>query len=218
MPVGAGDEYSQKRPFFFSGTVIIIMAEFRPEILTTENYAMTLPNLLSCSRYFLALPMAYLVFTEAWAGAAIIFWIAVATDIADGHIARIRNQSTALGGFLDHSSDAFFVTALLLALSQHDTVSLVLPGLVVAAFLQYTLDSKVLAGHHLRTSSLGRYNGISYFIFGGLPVMQNALQIHVIPNDYFPYLGWGLVLSTSISMLDRAVTLIASKSGSSLDK
>jgi phosphatidylglycerophosphate synthase len=162
--------------------------------------------------------MAYLVLNEAWIGAAVVLSIAVVTDISDGYIARIRNQTTALGGFLDHSSDAVFVTLLLIALAEHGLVSLVLPVFVVAAFLQYTFDSKVLEGLPLRTSSLGRYNGISYFIFGGLPVMQNALQIYIIPDDYFPYLGWGLVLSTTISMLDRAYTLISKNSNASLDK
>ncbi len=162
--------------------------------------------------------MAYLVLKEAWIAAAIIFWIAVVTDVADGYIARVRDQSTALGGFLDHSSDAFFVILLLLALSHHELVSLVLPGFVAAAFLQYTFDSKVLEGRPLRTSSLGRYNGISYYVFAGFPVMQNALQIFIIPDGYFIYLGWGLVISTVISMLDRATTLIKGKSGSSLDK
>jgi phosphatidylglycerophosphate synthase len=162
--------------------------------------------------------MAYLVVNEAWVGAAVVLTIAVITDISDGYIARIRNQTTPLGGFLDHSSDAFFVTILLIALTEHGLVNITLPVFVVAAFLQYTFDSKVLAGQPLRTSSLGRYNGICYFIFGGFPVMQNALQVYLIPDDYFPYFGWGLVLSTIISMLDRAWALISKNSDSSLDE
>ena len=70
------------------------------------------------------------------------------------------------------------------------------------------LDSKSLAGKPLKTSLLGRYNGICYFILAGFPVMQHALQITLISNDYFPWLGWGLVLSTAISMIDRLATLI----------
>ena len=41
---------------------------------------------------------------------------------------------------------------------------LVLPGLVAAAFVQYTLDSRALAGQRLRASALGRWNGIAYFV------------------------------------------------------
>lgn len=182
---------------------------------------MTLPNILSCSRFFLAFPMAYLVWEEEWVTAAIILCTAIATDIADGHIARVRNQTSALGGLLDHSSDAFFVTFLLLALAHHKLVHVALPCLVVAAFLQYTLDSRALSGQPLRTSSLGRYNGISYFVLGGFPVMQHALQIQLIPAAYFPWIAWGLVITTVISMLDRLVTLlggVTKNSGPSVHK
>jgi len=170
------------------------MAEFRSVLPTTTIYAMTLPNLLSCSRYILAFPMAYLVLKEAWIAAAIIFWIAVVTDVADGYIARVRDQSTALGGFLDHSSDAFFVILLLLALSHHELVSLVLPGFVAAAFLQYTFDSKVLEGRPLRTSSLGRYNGISYYIFDHVAAIEDTDQCLPVRLTLF---------SVSYSLLQR---------------
>jgi phosphatidylglycerophosphate synthase len=58
------------------------MAETRLDLPSIENSdAMTLPNILSCSRYVLAFAMAYLVVTESWIGAAMIFVIAVITDI-----------------------------------------------------------------------------------------------------------------------------------------
>ena len=179
---------------------------------------MTLPNFLSCSRYFLAFPMAYLVWEAQWVASAFILWIAIATDISDGYIARIRNQTSALGGLLDHSSDAFFVTFMLLALVHHDLVPVALPCFVLAAFLQYTLDSRALSGQPLRTSNLGRYNGISYFVMGGFPVTQNALQIQLIPEAYFPWIAWGLVITTAISMLDRLVTLLTSVNKARADK
>jgi phosphatidylglycerophosphate synthase len=179
----------------------------------------TIPNLLSCSRYLLAFPMAYLVLSEAWLPAAIVLWIAIGTDISDGYIARIRNQTTILGGFLDHSSDAFFVAILLFALAQQSLVTIVLPFMVVAAFLQYTFDSRALQGEPLRSSSLGRYNGISYFVLGGFPLMQHALHMVIIPDIYLPWISWGLVLSTAISMLDRLLTLLKTvQSASTLDE
>jgi phosphatidylglycerophosphate synthase len=181
------------------------------------TFVMTLPNLLSCSRYFLALPMAYLTWSEEWQFAVLILCIAIATDFADGHIARLRNQTSALGGLLDHSSDAFFIASLLLALSLHGWIPAILPILVVLAFLQYTFDSKALSGQPLRTSSLGRYNGIAYFVMGGIPVMQNAIQFEMIPYVYIPWLAWGLVITTIISMLDRLITLLT-KSDTTLDE
>ncbi len=180
---------------------------------------MTLPNILSCSRYLLAIAIAYLVWREHWVGAAIILWLAVFSDMADGYIARKRNQTTVLGGLLDHSADAFFVTLLLLSLANHGIIPIFLPLLVVAAFLQYTFDSRALSGRPLRTSSLGRYNGISYYLMGGLPVMQSALEIALVPDAAIPWIAWGLVITTAISMIDRLVSLITTAdSGRPVDK
>ena len=163
--------------------------------------------------------MLYLVLYGHWSLAAIVLWITVGTDLLDGHIARARNQITALGGLLDHSSDAFFVSILLFAMTVHELVPIALPCLVILAFLQYTFDSHALSGHPLRTSNLGRYNGVSYFLLGGFPVMQNALHIHFIPDTYFLWIAWGLVLSTIISMLDRLFTLLKKKqSDTTIDK
>lgn len=163
--------------------------------------------------------MAFLVLSGSWLLAAIVLWITIGTDIFDGYIARARNQTSALGGLLDHSSDAFFVAILLFALAQQGLVTVALPCLVIAAFLQYAFDSRVLSGQPLRTSSLGRYNGISYFLLGGFPVMQHALQITVIPETYFPWIAWGLVISTAISMLDRLITLLkTNRSNSTFDE
>ena len=74
------------------------------------------------------------------------------------------------------------------------------------------LDSKTLSGNPLRASYLGRYNGIAYYVFSGFPIMQTTLGITLIPFDWFIWIGWGLALSTAISMIDRLVTLLSNRS------
>jgi len=87
----------------------------------------------------------------------------------------------------------------------------VLVYVIPAAFVQYMLDSKALAGQPLKASSLGKYNGISYFVFAGFPVMQLTLGITLIPFSWFVWIGWGLVVTSVISMVDRLVTLLSNK-------
>lgn len=152
--------------------------------------------------------MGYLIWRGEWQAAAVVLWLAIATDMADGYLARRFDSETSLGGLLDHSSDAFFVALALVALASHGLVPFALPVLVVLAFSQYMADSRALAGRPLRTSHLGRYNGICYFILAGFPVMEHALDLYPIPLDYFPWLAWGLVISTIISMADRLHTLL----------
>lgn len=176
---------------------------------------LSLPNLLSLSRLPLGAGMVLAVVQAQWLLAAGILWLAIGTDVVDGYLARAKNASSPLGGALDHGSDALFVTLTLAALVTHGWVPWLLPVLVPAAFLQYLLDSRALAGQPLRASQLGRYNGLAYFVLAGFPVMQLALGLTLIPFDYFVYLGWGLVITTLISMLDRLVTLLQGRKAAS---
>ena len=167
----------------------------------------TLPNLLSLSRIPLGVVLVLAVAGSHWWLATGVLWLAVATDLLDGRLARAAGQATPTGMALDHGSDALFVTLALAALAGHGWAPWLLPVLVPLAFLQYLLDSGALAGKPLRASQLGRYNGIAYFVLAGFPIMQQSLALPLVPYAYFVYLGWGLVITTLISMLDRLLAL-----------
>lgn len=174
-------------------------------------HLVTIPNILSVSRVFLGLIMFWSVYSTNWVIAVCILWIAIATDIADGYLARSSGNATALGGTLDHGSDAFFVTCTILGLAFLGMAPFALTFIIPVAFFQYLLDSSVLSGQPLRASFIGRYNGIAYFVFAGWPVMQYTLGLTVIPFDWFIWIGWGLVITSAISMVDRLVTLLSNK-------
>jgi hypothetical protein len=86
-----------------------------------------------------------------------------------------------------------------------------LPFLVALAFLQYTLDSKSLAGQPLRASFLGRWNGIFYFVMVGIPVVRDALGLAWPGPGLVMAIGWAMVASTVISMGDRGLALLKSR-------
>ena len=85
---------------------------------------------------------------------------------------------------------------------------LLLPILVVFSFGQYVLDSKALSGLELRTSVLGRNNGIAYFVLLAVCVFPNALAPDLIPQPWLAGLAWLLIFSTVLSMADRLWTLL----------
>ena len=164
---------------------------------------LTWANALTASRALLALPCACLAVDQRWSFAALLLSLAVLTDVLDGPLARRLEQSSALGGLIDHATDAAFVTLLLIALWTRGYVPWLLPVLVTASFLQYAVDSRALRGRSLRASWLGRCNGIAYFVLAALVVYRNALGLSW-PNDaLLEALAWLLVLSTVASMLDR---------------
>ena len=168
-----------------------------------------LPNILSLTRVLLACVMFYCIYYAYWLTAAIVLWLSVFSDILDGFLARKFKNVSNLGGVIDHASDATFVTLSIAALTFYDYAPSALALIIPVAFLQYMLDSKALSGQPLRTNYLGRYNGIAYYVFSGFPVMQLSLELTLIPFAWFVWLGWALVLSTAISMIDRLTTLMS---------
>ena len=75
---------------------------------------LTWANGLTALRLLLAAPCAWFAATSQWPWAALLISVAILTDLLDGPLARRLGQTSALGGLLDHSTDAAFVTLLLL--------------------------------------------------------------------------------------------------------
>ena len=175
---------------------------------------LTLANAISGARLIAAPFSLAAVLGGEWLLAAVLFVGAVASDFLDGWVARRRNTVSALGGVLDHAADAVFVTMTLWAVAyseaqvKSDVVPGILPLFIALAFLQYLLDSKALAGQALRTSVLGRINGIAYFVVVGVVVIRNALEIGWLPDEAIYWACLVVLLSTLVSMLDRLRTLM----------
>ncbi|MFW6094182.1 MAG: CDP-alcohol phosphatidyltransferase family protein [Pseudomonadota bacterium] len=164
---------------------------------------LTWANGITGVRALLAPACAWLVLDDHWPAAAALLTLAIASDFLDGALARRLSQASPLGGLVDHATDAAFVTLLLAALWRQGYLPGALPVLVAAAFVQYVIDSDALRGRSLRTSWLGRANGIGYFAVAGAFVYRNALGWPWPPDALLRAVGWLLVLATLISMLDR---------------
>jgi CDP-diacylglycerol--glycerol-3-phosphate 3-phosphatidyltransferase len=179
-----------------------------PSASRSDRPWLTLSNGLTSMR-LAAAPFFYaLVVGQAWWAACAVFWLAVVSDLVDGRLARARNETSAFGGTLDHGSDATFVTLGALALAKAGVVPLLLPVLIVAAFIQYVLDSRILMGRELRTSLVGRWNGIFYFVPAGIVVTRETLGFTFPPDGFVMVIGWVLVLSTVCSMVDRLLNVV----------
>jgi phosphatidylglycerophosphate synthase len=171
----------------------------------------TRANALTAARLVLG-PLLVLALLEraVWPAFA-LFWLAVGSDLLDGRVARRYGESSALGGFLDHVTDAAFVSLGLAALALRGESPALLPAAVALAFLQYTLDSRVLRGAALRASALGRWNGIAYFVPIGTVVVRDALGLTWPAPRVVLWLGWALFASTLFSMTDRALAFRRSR-------
>ena len=124
---------------------------------------------------------------------------------------RSMGEVSRAGGILDHASDAFFVASGLAAYAALGVVPWLLAPLLALAFVQYALDSRVLSGRRLRSSRVGRLNGVAYFVLLGTPLVRDALGWPWPANGWIFVAGWGLVVSTAFSMIDRARAWLLSR-------
>lgn len=169
----------------------------------------TVSNGLTSMR-LLAAPFFYwAIVDQAWGLAALLFWLAVLSDVVDGRVARARQETSAFGGVLDHGSDAIFVSSGHFALSHSGVTPDLLPFLILAAFLQYALDSRILSGQVLRASLIGRWNGVFYFFAPGILVTREALGLSIPPDSWIRAIGWLLLVSTLVSMGDRLIAVVS---------
>ena len=138
---------------------------------------------------------------------ALLLAAAIASDYFDGVVARRRGTASARGQLFDHATDCVFVTVCLTGAALAGSIPPVLPVLIVVAFSQYVLDSYWLDRKQLRMSTIGRWNGIGYFV----PlVVLGAARMEVLPG-LSPLLtvvarvvAYLLAATTLVSIVDRA--------------
>jgi len=172
---------------------------------------LTLANFLTFIRLTLIFPGAYAIYSQLWYWAAGIFVLAILTDIGDGIAARRLNQTSNMGALFDHTTDATFVAVNLTAFVWAGAIPFCLPILIAIAFVQYVLDSKALAGQALRMSILGKNNGIAYFAVLGIAIAHHLPGLQWIPVQLIYAIGWLLIISTVLSIMDRAWALVQLK-------
>ncbi len=164
---------------------------------------LTRANALTLLRLMAAPALCVAIVEGAMLVAAALFVLAVATDFADGPVARRYGEASRFGGRLDHAVDASFVTAGTAALAWTGALPAWLPLLIAVAFLHYALDPLRGEACALRPSALGRWNGIAYYGIVGIPVLRDALGLSWPGAGLVLALGWLLVVSTLLSIADR---------------
>ena len=139
---------------------------------------MNLPNTLTIARiFFVPFLVAVLVQERIilhWNGAVItndiialvIFWVAAATDLLDGYLARRWGQVTTIGTLLDPIADKLLVSAALISLVQERAIASWLVVLLVGReFAVSGLRSIAAAeGYTIKASELGKTKTASQVI------------------------------------------------------
>jgi len=96
---------------------------------------LTLPTIVTLFRIFL-IPVFVIVFylpvSWAYTAAAMVFTLASITDWVDGYLARVLNQESAFGAFLDPVADKLMVAVAIILLVEVNPSPLVaIPSIVI---------------------------------------------------------------------------------------
>ena len=93
---------------------------------------MTVPNLITILRIILTPIFIIFLLNDAYVSALILFVVAGISDAADGLIARLFNQKSKLGAFLDPLADKILLISAFVVLSAKDDVHSWLAVIVIS--------------------------------------------------------------------------------------
>ena len=144
-------------------------------------------------------PDAWLTMHEKNLLATIIFALAAITDWLDGYFARILNQSSAFGAFLDPVADKLMVAAALVMLIELDRVG---------AFVTFIIIGREIAISALREwmAGIGERGSVAVAYIGKV---KTAVQmIAILFLLYHDNLNLGVV-EINIQLIGRVLIVIA---------
>lgn len=127
---------------------------------------MNAPNLVSSARLLLTPVAATAVVTEQRALAVLIVGVALASDVADGWLARRRGESTRVGKILDPVADKVFAAGILGALIYSGRVPLLLGVVIVARDLCLLAGAWVRIRRGESVPVANQYGKITYAVLG----------------------------------------------------
>jgi CDP-diacylglycerol--glycerol-3-phosphate 3-phosphatidyltransferase/cardiolipin synthase len=139
---------------------------------------LNIPNLLTWFRILLIplvvavfyLPESWLVHQEKNLAAALMFAVAAVTDWLDGYLARILNQTSAFGAFLDPVADKLMVAAALTVLVQVGRVD---------AFIAFIIIGREITISALREwmAKIGRSKSVAVSFLGKVKTVSQMVAI-----------------------------------------
>jgi phosphatidylglycerophosphate synthase len=143
---------------------------------------------------------------------ALLFFLAVGSDLSDGKVARRLGVASEAGRFVDHIADISFLTSALAAYWSVGAVPWWVPVSVVASFLFYVVDSWRQSGldepRRLIGSRLGHLAGIFNYTIVGVVACNESAGLHWLPAG----LVWMLFAMVPLYSAAAVVSRVLSRS------
>ncbi len=156
---------------------------------------MTIPNILTLFRILLIPLLMWLLLGDRMTAALIVFFIAGVTDGLDGLIARVFNQKSQLGAYLDPLADKLLLVTSFLVLGHLDLI----PGWLV--IVAVSRDVMIVLGLATLTFFTVKVKIKPVFLSKMTTLLQLSTVLAVIGASIFPLPSWvPTVLFTSTAI------------------
>jgi len=164
---------------------------------------MTIPNLVTAVRIILAPVFIIFLISDDLTSALFVFLVCMASDCADGMIARLLDQKSRLGTFLDPLADKLLLVAAFVVLAARGNLPSWLTVMVISRDIMILLGVLVLFLNGLdltiKPSIISKINTCFQFLTVVAVLAGKDLPF---PNAVYLYLYYVTALFTVASGLD----------------
>ena len=182
---------------------------------------LNLPNLLTWMR-ILAIPLfvgilysppEWMSYSDQNLFAAIIFTGAAITDWLDGYLARVLNQTSAFGAFLDPVADKLMVAAALIVLVDLGRIDAVIALIIIGREITISALREWMEqiGKSIRVSFLGKIKTVSQMAAIPLLLYHGNIGMSInsqVVGTWLIYLAAFLTLWSMVSYLRAAIPVV----------
>ena len=135
-------------------------------------------DFLTYSRIVLTPLIIYLIYTNNYTVAALVFAYCSFSDIADGRLARKYNLVTEKGNYLDPLADKILMIGTLTVLAYQGTILLWAYGIIIGRDILITMYRNYLIGKNkpLVTSQYGKWKTVFQHVMVIVILLNNPTQ------------------------------------------
>ncbi len=164
---------------------------------------MTIPNLVTAIRIILAPVFIIFLMNDELTSALVVFLVCIASDGADGMIARLLDQKSKLGSYLDPLADKLLLVAAFVVLAARGNLPSWLTVMVITRDIMILLGVLVLFLNgfnlNIRPTILSKVN--TCFQFTTVMVALSGRYLH-LPGAFYLFLFYVTAFFTITSGLD----------------
>ena len=179
--------------------------------MTTLRQFRAAPNLLTMLRLFVLPFLVITILDGHWKVAFVLLWVAGVSDGLDGLLARMLEQRTRLGQYLDPIADKLLLSTLFVVLTHVGAIPRFVTVLVLSRDLGILLIATLLFATNtlrdFRPSKLGKANTLVQ-ILGVLTVMTCEVFPRSGLEDMRAVLLWAIAVLAPVSAAEYAWIVI----------